>query len=114
MAKRRGSSRIERTTEIGRYLTRIRVRQRKTQQEISEKMGRDKSFICRIETGQRAQNSLRGYILYQIAEAYGAPIARVLKEANWTQLLLVDTTEEERQQLIRYLNKIRRQKNKDR
>jgi len=117
MPKRKGSSRRERTTEIGKYLTWRRLRLRRTQQEIAAKIGRDKSYICKIETGQRErksapQKSLRGFILYQLAEAYEAPIAEILEKANWTQLLLLDTNEEERQQLIQHLKKIRREKHK--
>ena len=38
MSKRKGSLRIERTTELGKYLTYIRVSRGKTQQEIAEKL----------------------------------------------------------------------------
>ena len=103
MAKRKGSSRKQRTTELGRYLTYIRVSQGKTQQEVADKIGRDKSCICKIERGQRVRQCLRGFILYQIAKAYDAPIDVVLRKADWPQLLLLDTNEQERQDLIRYL-----------
>jgi len=103
MRKRRGSLRKERTTELGKYLTNIRVIQGKTQQEIADRMGRKKSSICKIEGGYRRRRCLRGFILYQLAKAYNAPIDEVLKKANWPQLLLLDTNEEGRQNLIRYL-----------
>ena len=119
MTRRRGSSRIERGTRIGEYLTAERLRQRLTQEEIAKRIGRSRSYICRIETGQRERKSVprkvpRGFILYQLAEAYGADLAEVLEKAHWPQLPLLDTTEEEHQQLIRYLNEIRQRKSKDR
>ena len=103
MRKRRGSLRKERTTELGKYLTNIRVSQGKTQQEIADRIGRDKSSICKIEGGHRVRRCLRGFILYQLAKAYDVPIDKVLKKANWPQLLLLDTSDEERQDLIYYL-----------
>ncbi len=114
MSKRKGSFRKKRTTAIGEYLTQVRVRQGKTQQEIAASIGKgkDKSCICKIERGARTEKSLHGSILYQLADAYGVPIAEILKAANWTQLPLLDTTEEERQELIRYLHEIRQRKNK--
>ena len=117
MSKRKGSPRKERTPGIGEYLTKIREKQEKTQQEIAVAVGKSRSYICRIETGQRElktvpQASLRDFILYQLAEAYGADIAEVLEIANCPQLLLLDTTEEERQELIRHLNEIRQRKNR--
>ena len=108
MVKRKGSFRKERATEIGEYLTTLRVRQEKTQQEIAAKIGRDKSCICKIERGARTEKSLHGLLLYDLAKAYGAPIAEILKKANWTQLLLLDT--EETQELLRFLKRIRRKK----
>jgi transcriptional regulator with XRE-family HTH domain len=105
MSKRKGSSRGKRTTELGKYLTFIRVSQGKTQQEIAERIGMSRSRVCRIERGQRVRKCLRGFILYQLARAYDAPIDDVLKKANWPQLLLIDTNEQEKQDLIRYLRK---------
>ena len=119
MPKRRGSPRKERTSDIGEYLTNIREGQGKTQQEIADAIGKSRSYLCKIETGQRErktvpQKSLRNFILYQLAEAYGADIAEVLEKANCPQLLLLDTTEEERQKLIRHLNEIRQRENRGR
>ena len=108
MAKRKGSSRKKRTTAIGEYLTNLRVSQGKTQQEIAASIGKDKSCICKIERGVRTENSLYGLLIYDLAKAYGAPIAEVLKKANWTQLLLLDT--EETQELLRYLKRIQKKK----
>ena len=108
MKKRKGSSRKERDSEIGEYLTSLRVRQGKTQQEIADSIGKDKSCICKIERGTRTEKSLHSLLLYDLAKAYGAPIAEILKKANWTQLLLLDT--EETQGLLRYLNRIRKKK----
>jgi len=103
MPKRKGSSRKQRTPGIGEYLTDKRLAQRKTQQEIAVKIKKTRSFICRIEIGDRRRQCLRGSILYELAKAYDAPIEEVLKKANWPQLLLMDTSEEERQRIIRYL-----------
>ena len=114
MLKRKGSPRKERTSDIGKYLTNIREEQDKTQQEIAASIRMSRSCICKIERGVRTEKSLHGSILYQLAEAYGVSITEILKAANWTQLPLLDTTEEERQELIRYLNEIRGRKNKER
>ncbi len=121
MVKRKGSSRIERTTPLGEYLTLKRVGEGLTQKEIAKKIKRSTSYICRIETGQRERKSLpqkkslqkkslRGFILYQLAKAYKASIAEILEKANWPQLLLLDTTKEERQELLRHLERIRKTK----
>ena len=118
MAKRKGSSRKERPAgTIAKYLTDLRLENKSTQQEIADKIGRSRSYICKIETGERErksvpQESLRGFILYELAKAYEADLAEVLEKANSPQLLLLDTTEEERQELIHRLKEIRLRKNK--
>jgi transcriptional regulator with XRE-family HTH domain len=119
MLKRKGSSRKERSTALAKYLTEKRLNRRLTQKEIAKRIKRSRSYICRIETGERERKSvprkpLRGFILYQLAEAYKAPVAEILEKANWPQLLLLDTTKKERQQLIRHLGEIRQRKNKNR
>ncbi len=108
MVKRKGSLRKDRTTEIGEYLTQIRVSQGKTQQEIALKLKKSRSCVCKIERGKRTEKSLYGLLLYDLAKAYGAPSAEILKKANWTQLLLLDT--EETQELLRQLKRIRKRK----
>lgn len=110
MTKRRGCPRKERTLGICEYLTQIRENQGKTQQEIGLIIGKSRSCICKIERGTRTQKSLHGILLYDLARAYGAPIAEILENSNWTQLLLLDTTEEEKQELIRQLKEIRLRK----
>ena len=120
MAKRKASSRKERPAgTIAEYLTDLRLENKLTQQEIADKIHKSRSYICRIETGERErksvpQESLRGFILFELAKAYEADLAEVLEKANSPQLLLLDTTEEERQELIRRLKEIRLRKNKDR
>ena len=118
MTKRKGSSRKERPAGIAKYLTDLRVGKELTQQQIADKIGRSRSYICKIETGERErksvpQESLRGFILYELATAYRADLAEVLEMANSPQLLLLNTSEQERQELIRHLNEIRRRKNKE-
>lgn len=108
MVKRKGSFRRERTTAIGEYLTNIRMQRRETQQEIAVKIKKTRSCICKIETGARTGKSLQGLLLYDLAKAYGAPIAEILKKANWTQLLLLDTGET--QELLLYLKRMRKKK----
>ncbi len=116
MVKRKGSSRIERPEgTIAKYLTDLRLRKKLTQQEIADKIHKSRSYICRIETGERERKlvpkeSLRGFILYELAETYEADLAEVLEKANCPQLLLLDTNEEERQELISHLKEIRLQK----
>ena len=119
MPKRRGAPKKKRTSDIGKYLTKIREKQGKTQQEIADAIGKSRSYLCKIERGNRERKSAplkspRDFILYQLAEAYGADIAKVLEEAKCPQLLLLYTTEEERQDLIRRLNEIRQQENRGR
>ncbi len=108
MVKRKGSFRKERPAGIAKYLTDLRLENKLTQQEIADKIHKSRSCICKIETGARTEKSLRGLILYDLAKAYGAPIAEILKKANWTQLLLLDT--EETQELLRYLKRMRKKK----
>lgn len=117
MVKRKSSFRKKRNPGIGKYLTDLRVYKGFTQQQIADKIGRSRSYICRIETGERErksvpQESLHGFILYELSKAYEADLAEVLEIANSPQLLLLDTTEEERQELIRRLKEIRLRKNK--
>jgi transcriptional regulator with XRE-family HTH domain len=119
MPKRRGPPRKNRASALGKYLTRIREEKGKTQQEIADAIGKSRSYICKIERGQRErktvpQKSPRDFILYRLAEAYKAEIAEVLEIANCPQLLLLYTTEEERQELICHLNEMRQPKNKGR
>ena len=116
MVKRKGSSRKVRPAgTITKYLTDLRLEKKLTQQEIADKIHKSRSYICKIETGQRERKSaplesLRGFMLYELAQAYEADLAEVLEKANSPQLLLLDTTEEERQELIRRLKEIRLRK----
>ena len=110
MSNRRGRPSIERPPGIGRFLTEAREAQGKTQQQMARRLKKSKSIICKIERGHRTDKSLRGLLLYDLAKAYRIKIADLLNEANWPQLPFLDTTEEERKQLIRYLKKIRREK----
>jgi len=105
MAKRKGSSRGIRTTDLGEYLTSKRLEKGLTQEQIAKRLRRSRSCVCRIERGQRNSECLRGYILYQLAEAYNAPVDVVLEKANWPQLLLVDINQKEKKQLARYIKK---------
>ena len=111
MLKRKGSSRKERPPGIGKYLTDLRLEKTLTQQEIADKIGRSRSCICRIETGQRTQKSLRGDILYELAYAYEASIEDIQRTAHWPQFTLpLDITDEEIQELIRHLGRMRKRK----
>ena len=113
MAKRRGSFRKKREKAIGKYLTERRVAQGKTQQEVADDLGKSRYLICRIEIGERTKKSLEGVILYDVAKAYGASIVEILKRAEPVQLPLdplLDITDEERDELIQYLDEIRRKK----
>ncbi|GEM_PF-2068573 len=125
MTKRRGSFRKKREKTIGKYLTECRVAQGKTQQEVADDLGKSKYLICRIEIGERTKKSLEGVILHDVAKAYGTSIVEILKRAESVQLPLImtsadaenvktdpflDITEEERQELIQYLNEIRQKK----
>jgi len=116
MPKRRGPPKKKRTSALGKYLTRRREKKGKTQEEIADAIGKSRSYICKIERGQRERKTVphkspRDFILYRLAEAYGADIAEVLEIANCPQLLLLYTTEEQRQELIRHFNEIRQREN---
>lgn len=107
MVTRKGSSRCDETTDLGRYLISVRVsrKQRLTQQQVADKIQKSRSFICRIERGNRRKKCLQGYVLYDLAKAYEVPIEKVLKKAKWPQLLLVDVNQKEKKQLASYIKK---------
>ena len=119
MPKRRGPPRKKRTSSLGKYLTKRREKLEKTQQEIADAIGRSRSYICKIERGQRERKTVphkspRDFILYRLAEAYEADLAKVLEIANCPQLLLLYTTEKDIQELISHLNDMRQQNNNGR
>lgn len=103
MAKRKPHWIVKRTTSLSKYLTTERIKKDLTQAEIGANGGMSKSLICRIERGQRRKKCLRGYILYQVADAYGVPRGEVLRRAKWPQLLLLGANEEQKRQLIQTL-----------
>lgn len=90
---------------LGRYLTYIRVRDGLTQKQIARKMRRSRSYVCRIETGDRPRRGLRGSILVTVARAYGVRIEDVLEMAAWPQLLLDDLDHAARQALTRLIRR---------
>jgi len=108
--KRKGSPRKERTTPLGKYLTEKREEQGKTQQQIATEIKKTRSCICKIERGTSTEKSLRGLILYDLAKAYGASIAEILRKAKWTQLPLLDITEDEMKELLQHLKQMRKNK----
>ena len=93
----------KKTTPLARYLKSWREKKGLTQREVGDIIKMSRSFICRVEKGDRQRKCLRGYILYQLAEAYGAPLGEVLKKANWTQLLLMGADDKEKEELKQYL-----------
>ena len=110
MVNRKGSSRCgetDETTDLGRYLISVRVlrKQRLTQQQVADRIQKSRSFICRIERGNRRKKCLQGYVLYDLAKAYEVPIEKVLKKAKWPQLLLVDVNQKEKKQMASYIKK---------
>jgi len=103
MAKRKPHSIGERPTSLAKYLTTERINKELTQAEVGKNIKASKSSICRIERGERRRQCLRGYILYQLADAYGVPLGEVLRRANWPQLLLLDANKNQKKQLAQYL-----------
>ena len=103
MANRKPHSTRKKPTPLARYLKSWRLKQGLTQKEVGDKIEMSRSFICRVEKGDRQRKCLRGYILYQLAQAYGAPVGKVLKKANWPQLLLMGADDKEKEELIQYL-----------
>ncbi len=110
MLKKRGRPKKERPSGIGRFLTQAREKQGATQQQIATKLNKSKSLICKIERGYRSDKSLHGILLYDLAKAYSINISDLLEKANWPRLPLLNTSEEERMLLIKYLMKIRSKK----
>ena len=93
-------------TPLAEYLVAIRIKRGLTQAEIAKKLKKSRSSICRIERGERQRQCLQGYLLYRLAEAYGASLGEVLKRADWPQLLLIGASEEERKHIIQHLKEI--------
>ena len=115
MKNKPGRKRKSRSSGICEYLTNLREEKELTQQQIADKIDKSKSYICRIERGNRErtsvpQKSLQGFILYELSKAYGADLAEILEIAKRPQLLLLDTTEKERRELVRRLKEIRSRK----
>jgi len=115
MKRRRGCFRKERTNEIGREITRLRTALGLTQQEVANRLGWSKSYICKIE---RNLTTPSPNILAALALACGTRPEYLLAKVHQlqfnllnaivapTELLtdpLIDVTQEERQELIRYL-----------
>ena len=93
-------------TPLAEYLVTIRIEQGLTQDEIAKKLKKSRSSISRIERGERQKQCLRGYLLYQLTNAYGDSLGEVLKRAGWPQLLLIGASEEERKLIIQELKEI--------
>ncbi len=106
MSKRGPYYKEEDVTSLAGYLVTIRIEQGLTQEEIARKLKKSRSSVCRIESGDRQKHCLQGYLLYQLAEAYGAPLGEVLKRADWPQLLLIGANEEEKKRIIQELKEI--------
>ena len=106
MAKRGPYYKEKDRTPLAEYLVTTRTKQGLTQEEIAKNLKKSRSSICRIESGERQKQCQRGYLLYKLAEAYGASLGEVLKRAGWPQLLLIGASEEERKQLIQYLKEV--------
>ena len=106
MAKRGPYRKQKKRPPLAEYLVSIRIEKGLTQEEIAKKLRKTKGSICRIESGDRQQKCLQGYLLYRLAEAYGASLGEVLKRAGWPQLLLIGASEEERKHIIQHLKEI--------
>ena len=115
MKQRKGYFRKERTNEIGREITRLRINRGLTQQEAGDRLGWSKSYICKIERNPTAPSP---NILAALALACGTRPEYLLAKVHQLQFNLLnaivaptelptdplqDVTEEERQELIRYL-----------
>ncbi len=103
MANRNPRPTRKKPTPLARYLKSWRQKRGLTQKEVGDRIEMSRSFICRFEKGDRQRKCLRGYLLYQLAQAYDAPVGEVLKKANWPQLLLMGADDKEKEELIRYL-----------
>jgi len=103
MANRKQNTKRKKPTPLAKYLKSWRQKKGLTQKEVADKIEMSRSFICRVERGNRQRKPLQGYILYQLAQAYGAPVGKVLKKANWPQLLLIGADDKEKEELIQYL-----------
>ena len=119
MRQRRGYFRRNRTTEIGKEMTNLRISQGLTQEEVARKLGWSKSYICKIERGPRtpspnivsafalACRTRPEYLLGRIRQLQLNLLNAIMAPTELPLDSLKDVTEEERLELIRYLGFLR-------
>ncbi|MFC1944425.1 helix-turn-helix transcriptional regulator [Chloroflexota bacterium] len=120
--RRRGYYRKSRTGDMQAYLTYLRMREKLTQQEVADRMGRSRSYICQIENGRRTPSPR---LLRELAIIYEELPERVLMKAGLFEMFTLTAiaapeelpenplsdvegvSEDERRELLRYLGFLR-------
>ena len=120
--RRRGYYRKERGSDITAHLTYLRMREKLTQQEVADRLGRSRSYLCQIETGKRKPSTR---LLRELAVIYEELPEAVLLKAGLLELFTLSAiiapqdlpdnplrdvkgvTEEEKRELVRYLGFLR-------
>jgi transcriptional regulator with XRE-family HTH domain len=117
--RRRGHPLLERKTVLAAYLTGLRNKVSLTQDIAGKKIGKDKSFICRLERGTKTPPP---HILRALAGIYDVPPDELLRKAGYKEMPLLNmiqrpedapdtildsATDYERRELKRYLAFIR-------
>lgn len=122
MGKRKGYSRKKRPSFLGNFMTRLRVEQGLTQEDVANAMGRSKSYVCKMETSATAPNAvlLSGfaracnkdpeYLLAHDPQLEFKLLSAITAPSAVTEDLLQKITKDERQELISYLAFIRLRK----
>ena len=124
MAQRRGPHLLERKSTIAKALTKARDDAKLTQDMAGRSIGKDKSFICRLE---RSPKTPRPHIIRALAVTYDIPPDKLLKKAGYKELpwldvikkpdsspdtILDDISKKETRELKRYLAFLRVMKSK--
>ena len=115
MGQRKGFFRRKRISYLGDLMTSLRIEQGLTQQDVADSMRRSKSYICKIETSRgvpdpgilagfaRACGTRPEYLVGKAHQLELNLLAAITAPADLPTDPLKDVTEEERQELIRYL-----------
>lgn len=115
MRGQRNDPRQRRTTELGAYLTELRLSNGLTQQEAADRLGISKAYVCFMERGLRTPPPAT---LRRLAGAYDILPQELFKKAGYLELPLLsaipgarklvadpldDASAEEKAELARYL-----------
>jgi len=91
MAQRRGHPLLKRKTNLTVYLTNARSEAKLTQDKAGKMIGKDKSFICRLE---RSTKTPPPHILRALAGIYDIPPDKMLRKAGYKEMPLLNVIKE--------------------